>query len=250
VVGASTDEATLTVVDSVISNNPGGGVEATALTRGRLRVVNSTITNSGGGFFATKSSVIRDSVIDGNAFFGGATNGRLTVKNSQITNNGTVGLRGAEKNRILDSTISGNADEGILLNIGSERLRVLRSTIDGNGSDGMFTHGVRTLIRDSTITNNGGDGIEHPGLSLKVFDTTISGNGVHGIFAPGVFGCDVRTVNSTLTANGTDPGCGATFTCADLALCAPPNVISSTCETSYDTNSGFPGTSWGVCSLD
>lgn len=250
--GVSTDEAALVVVDSTITNHSGVGAEATSFTRGRLRIVNSIIANSGRGFFATRSALVRDSVIDGNVFFGGAANDRLTVKDSQITSNGGFGLRGAEKNRIIDSTISGNVAEGILLDLSSERLRVIRSTIDANGSDGVFTDGARTLIRDSTITNNGGNGIDH-GLNLpplKLVATTVSGNAFHGVVVTGFSDCDLTAVGSAFSGNGTDLACGATQSCADVASCVSPKLSATTCDTSYDTNSGFPGTSWGVCSLD
>ncbi len=40
------------------------------------------------------------------------------------------------------------------------------------------------------------------------------------------------------------------MTCADVAALTFPTLKNTTCETSYDGTSGFPGQSWGVCALD
>lgn len=248
--GVFTQEAGVRIANSTVSNN-GIAVEAQSSTRGRVRVVTSTITSNGRGVVANHGALIRDSVISGNTNDGASVSTKLTVKNSQIIGNGTYGAS-SDKNRFVDSVISGNGEEGIRLFLGSERLKVLRTTIDGNGSDGVFLAGVRTLIRDSTITNNGGHGLNRASRKLKVVGSTVSDNRLNGVDAPGFAGCTValQFVGSTISGNGSDPSCGVSVTCADIASCAPPSLSASTCDTSYDTNSGFPGLSWGVCALD
>lgn len=82
--------------------------------------------------------------------------------------------------------------------------------------------------------------------------SVISNNGLHGVstIATMIECPDVTIVDSTVTGNGTDAVCGVAETCADVAACNLPTVTNTTCNTSYDVNSGFPGTSWGVCALD
>ena len=63
--------------------------------------------------------------------------------------------------------------------------------------------------------------------------------------------CEVVTiVDSSITGNSLDVDCGVIQTCSDVSTCRLPTVTNTTCNTSCDTNSGFPGTNWDVCALD
>ena len=94
-------------------------------------------------------------------------------------------------------------------------------------------HGVIRVLNGSQIANNGLDGI-----SDGPADPDTSS------FRPVVF------KDSIVTGNGTDASCGVSRTCADLATALEPRLTNTTCDHSYDTNSGFPGTDWNVCTLD
>jgi len=231
--------------NSTLSNN-GTGVNADSVFRGRLRVINSTITNNRNGFKASISAVVKDSVVSGSTHDGGRAGEKLVLRRSQVTGSGNFGLTGGAKMRIVDSEISGNGQEGIST-FSDGPTRLVRATIDGNGGSGVDTRGFPARIIDSTITNNGGHGVEHNGgTPLDITGSTITGNALHGIAG----GTPVRVVDSVVTGNGTGADCGVTMTCADVAALRLPKLKNTTCETSYDATSGFPGQSWGVCSLD
>jgi hypothetical protein len=92
------------------------------------------------------------------------------------------------------------------------------------------------------------------GLRVKAKDSGINANGIHGIVTncPAAFpGVRAILTDSTLTGNGTDVSCGVAQTCADVSPCVPPSLKgTTTCDTSYQVDSGFPGLTWGVCGLD
>jgi hypothetical protein len=150
------------------------------------------------------------------------------------------------------------------------------ATISGNGT------GIRagTVVKLRTMTLSGNDlGIDASNLDVRghalVYDSTISGNRI-GVSADLL----VKTSNSsvtgntqigvnagntscarkglatikggTVTGNGTDPDCGTTVACADLATCgtAPHLAGGATCDHSYVNGSGIPGSDWDVCTLD
>lgn len=66
----------------------------------------------------------------------------------------------------------------------------------------------------------------------------------------GVVGWFVRLVDSHVTGNGTDPGCGTTKICSDLSTHKKPKLdATSTCDVSWKETADVPG-SWGICALD
>lgn len=66
----------------------------------------------------------------------------------------------------------------------------------------------------------------------------------------GVVGWFVRLVDSHVTGNGTDPGCGSTKICSDLSTHKKPKLdATSTCDVSWKETADVPG-SWGICALD
>jgi hypothetical protein len=212
--------------------------------RGPATIIESTITGASGvGIFG--QSKIRDSNIVDNPGTGIVIPAGK-IRNSTITGNGTAGIehgffghfKGSGKLRIDDSDISNNGI-GVRLREHANKLDLSSSTITGNIAQGVWT---------DTEGFRGADG----GERIRIRDSGISGNGLSGIsvFVPSE--CEPVVVsNSTIAGNGLDAAvCGITETCADISVCVPPELSGVTCDTSYDTTSGFPGTSWGVCAVD
>jgi hypothetical protein len=123
----------------------------------------------------------------------------------------------------------------------------------GNGGVDATNNGQtgRAVVRDSTITGSQ-FGIVADRL-VKVIRSTITDNLRDGV-SSGNFSCapgKVVAIDSTITDNGTDPLCGVTYTCADVASCKREPIIRRTvCDTSYKLDSGVPGNTLGVCTLD
>jgi len=121
------------------------------------------------------------------------------------------------------------------------RAKILRSTVSGNGGDGVRADGSAS-IKESTVTGNAGAGVDSD-RTAKAKLSTVTANGLDGMK-----GLRVALSSSTATGNGTDPSCGVTDDCADLAAATLPRVTAtSACDTSRDTENG--GT-WGVCAND
>jgi len=151
---------------------------------------------------------------------------------------------------VQDASISGNAGHGV---VASRSVRLKRAVVTGNATygvgDGVSAGSRRPLkanIKDSDVSGNGATGVT-ANVAAKIIDSAVVGNGIHGASAS-----RLRIRGTMLTGNGTDAGCGVTQTCADLAsrLDAPKIRGATLCETSYVLDSGFPGTSLGLCSLD
>jgi len=203
-------------------------------------------------------TIVGPGLITGAQWFG--VNGLGTsvrIQQVDVTNCVRGGVQ-AWRTSVLEgpATISGNG-EGIR---GGASVRVDNMTITGNVGTGIAVANIAEsgtlVVRNSTITGNA------RGVSaqrrVKVIDSTITGNGTYGASAganlaggscvrPGVLGVK----SSTITGNDTDPDCGTTKVCADIATCeAAPKIKDSACDTSYVNESGNPGQSWDVCALD
>ena len=180
-----------------------------------------------------------------NAGFG-VVGGPAVLRNSSVLDNGGFGVLGSRVN-IKESLIFGNGDDGVR---GNDNLKLLDSTVTMNAGNGVG--GDKMSIRGTTVADNLFSGIVSTFSKLKLRESTVSGNGLHGVFRDYSFGCDagIKLDSSTLTGNGTDIDCGSIQTCADVSTCSVPTLTASTCDTSYDSTSGFPGTSWGICTLD
>jgi hypothetical protein len=155
----------------------------------------------------------------------------------------------------VDSTISGNDNIGVSFTRQASLRNVVVSDSSGSGIRGAG--GGKLVIRDSTIEQNAGHGIDIPNnlAGLKLRGTQVTANWLSGLAWNDQISCfvlpKISVVDSTFASNGTDPLCGdATTICADFDTCASPKLVRSTCERSHVANSGKPGTSWGVCSLD
>lgn len=222
---------------------------------------------------------VEDVIIRGNADLGVSCNGLTKVYRSTIDLNGAGGIEAARL-RIFDSTVSSNGGDGL---VGAEHvqrctvqdnagmgvwsrgfIKVKSSTVSGNGSDGIHVFSPsyasvvnRVRVLHSTVTNNLGHGITFsdppPNNNIvvaTVVGSTVTGNGLMG--AQSQNRLVVRT--SIITGNGTDPSCGVTTPCADIASLAPPRFKLvpgvNQCDRSYVLESGLPGADWGVCALD
>jgi hypothetical protein len=149
--GGISNAGSLTVSDSVLSNNHNGVI--------------------GGGIYNTGSLVVSDSTLSGNfAYSGGGglyNTGSLTVSDSTLSGNtsakGGGGIWNSGSLTISDSTLSGNnATDGFGGGINNELdgiLTVIDSSLSGNGAlfdGGIFDHSTAiTTLTNDTIADNG-----------------------------------------------------------------------------------------------
>jgi hypothetical protein len=238
-INSDSSGGTLTVTDSVISNNQagssanggyGGGISARS--GGTVTVSNSTISGNRavrGGFLGSSlgggiamgldgsaTLSVTDSNISGNSAesSGGIEiNGTLTVTNSVVSGNSASfssgGINTSGTATVMNSTISGNSFSCVGGGIAaSGQLTVVNSTISGNGSlsgDGGF---------GCASDPQGGGGILNNGTAT-VINSTISEN--HADFSGtgaggGIFHGGALTVtNSTISDNTAAIGGGAVY---------------------------------------
>ncbi len=256
--GGAVDAYRATIIDTVVTND--SNPFANTISADRIKLLRSNVTNTQDGIVAgVVGGTIR--VIDSILTACGTTEDcinavdTVTVRNSTVNGAGDAGIVGTRVS-VIDSEVSGNAGSGIDFFGGPERLRVIRSQIINNGGRGISGESAgHVVIKDSDVSGNALEGIFELDV-ISIEGSTITNNGRSGVSTgnTAMFSlCDVQITDSTLSGNGTDLAvCGVSETCADVATCgqAPDLGGTTTCETSYDTDSGFPGTSWGVCSLD
>jgi hypothetical protein len=155
-IGLIDNQGILTLSNSVVSGNTGGGINNT----GTLTVSNSTISgNTGLGINNSNNIVIGGTLIVSNSTISGNAGG---IDNS---NNSTL--------KVSNSTISGNASEGIASFDGGS-LTVSNSTISGNFAGGPFNEGGGIYIASDVYGSQ--TLIEHVDLTFN----TIYGNTTHG----------------------------------------------------------------------
>jgi hypothetical protein len=254
----------ITVTDSLIADNSGlFGIGVSSASDKNAKVIRSTVTgHTLVGVSGGNNAVVVDSDVSSNPGQGVLAGEKAVVRGSTVSFNGQQGISAGpgfttSGPKVVDSAVMGNGGAGIE-GSGSGRMMVIRSNVSGNGGQGIL-QGLGTrpvIVRESTISGNALEGIrDESAHDTKILqNSTITGNGLHGIYSANTVAtpdeCTPLIRDSIVTGNGTDADCGVTETCADLAACAVPNLLNVTCDTSYDTLSGFPGTSWGVCALD
>lgn len=153
-------------------------------------------------------------------------------------------------------TITGVDGDGIRHSKG--QLTVREVTVTGNTGHGVDSMSGKVKLESATITGNGIDGVA-AFLSVHSTASTVTGNGRFGISTrpdgpvAGGAPCSATKKASfklnftTVTGNGTDPDCGTTLACADVAVCErAPQLRSSICGTSHRLESGIPGETLGV----
>ncbi|MCI0331692.1 MAG: right-handed parallel beta-helix repeat-containing protein [Planctomycetes bacterium] len=238
---AFSEVSTIRVEDSTISGNSaasGGGIENSGAS---LSVVDSTISNnSGGGIQNSNSSmsVVGSTISNNSAVIGGG----IKIHDSSLS--------------VVESTITGNHTEsdffsgngGGIWSSGSS-LSVVDSTISGNSASGAFGWGggiyhdegfaspivhPNLTITGSTITGNSaqrGGGIDHCGPNLDITTTTITSNSAQsggGIYSRGS-GIGISTVlvmNSTISGNMANGAGGGIYSGFNNQLTVRHSTIS------------------------
>jgi len=245
----------------VFSDPPGGtitGQETDAIVcgngfaqRGGAKITDVTVTDGGSpgaaaieadGRIRLKRVTVRNWSAGVRSV--GATSNGVKVSDSVIEGNGGDGVKSGATMNVKNSIITSNAGDGLRAGIDSS-LTVRDSVVSGNGSGGVVNYYARATVKDCDVIGNGGTGVT--GFPVRVSNSTVSDNGLNGLDGRGV-----TLRKSTATGNGTSPDCGVAIGCADLVTSskAPGVLATSVCDTSYVRDSGIPGTTWGVCTLD
>jgi len=155
-----------------------------------------------------------------------------------VTSNAGDGVRTEKSAKVFGASVTANGGDGVR----SKSTATLREAIiTGNAGDGVRTDGSAT-IKTSTVDANGGNGVDSEKSALAKL-SSVSGNGFDGLR-----GLKAKLLDSTAIGNGTDPTCGVSDDCADVASALRPSVNpGATCGTSRNTEAN--GT-WGVCTND
>jgi len=222
------------IIDATVDGSGLAGVRADF-----IKLLRATISNNDvDGAWAGDTISVKDSTVVGNTGYGLYAGDRLNAKLTVASNNTDTGLFGWRL-KAVDCTANDNGFAGIR---GSwQGGRVARIIVNGNGSYGLTGH---LKAKDVTANGNGDTGVVAGSYPLMK-NITATDNGVYGIQYAG------KLKDSLVTGNGTSPDCGVVVTCADLASFELPTLLgTTTCDTSYQLDSGFPGSSYGVCSLD
>jgi hypothetical protein len=249
--GARVDEAegAMTVGRSVIEGNGGRGLASPQ----RMRVSRSTIAaNALEGIHGDQVYVL-DSLVELNGI-GVDVSGYLNLNHSDVVNNAGDGIRLGASLQVFRAHITGNGDSGIVFSTVSGQAQIQLAEVSDNGLDGIRVDGAqpdRLRLRLAFVRRNGRNGVVANRLLLH--QSRIDDNAFHGVYMPPGMGvCTLNIDQYSLIGNGTDASCGVSVTCADIASCETPANVSghTVCGTSYDSASGFPGASWGVCDED
>ncbi len=252
--GGIANSGTLTLTNSVVTNNTaffsGGGVG----NLGLAMVTNSTISNNtattgvGGGISNNNILDISNSLISGNQALSGvsdgggvANNGTATIVDSAITGNDSGddggGLRNFATMTLTNSTMSANTAAtygGGIANKGS--LTVTASTVSGN-----------TALHD-------GGGFYHEQGTMTLTNVTVSGNFAHdnggGIYVNSLV-TSVDLNNITITANTADSDSNGTGSGGGLAaVFNPTNFKNIILAGNTDTSGQAPDCSGTMNSQD
>ena len=217
--------ASMTVANSIISNNSGSGA---ANNQGTLTVNNCVLGGNSTGIFNFGPLTVSNCVVSGNSQ-GIANNGYLTVVNSNVSDNAHSGISFTVPQFVVltatirSTTVSGNLEGGIVANVdvfvGSGlQLTITDCTVSGNSRfGGIHCEGAPNLaVINSTISGNSanagfpagdsGGGI-HVDNGLSIENSTISGNSAATI-GGGIYAHIAEIVNSTISGNsaGTSGG--------------------------------------------
>ena len=221
--------ACMTITDSVVSNNADGidneGYSVTGPAS--LTVVNSNVSdNDGGGIstFATEgiatativSTTVSDNLAGGVSTVAGGLfgSGQVTITNSTISGNssgdigGGIHAGGFSGLSVVNSTISGNSagtSGGGIYASASGQVSIVNSTISGNssGASGGGIYNLRSSLHlaNTTISGNSagsGGGIYNDGGQFGGGIVEISNT----ILNAGASGENIFNSGSTVTSNG------------------------------------------------
>jgi hypothetical protein len=219
--GIFIQRSTLTLIDSVVSNNKtggsnsnGGGIYNDPL--GNLTLHNTTVSNNtaaidAGGIDNRGTLTLIDSTVAGNTagYNGGGIyngpQGNLTLTNSTVSGNTSRFTRGGGiynfigtvtlSESIVSNNVADSSGGGIYINGGN--LTLANSTVSGNtavthNGGGIYNYALggigNVVLINSTIANNraaqGGGGITSSGedATLRVINSTVAYNHGYGIF--------------------------------------------------------------------
>jgi CSLREA domain-containing protein len=205
------NSGTLTVTNSIISNNSGGIYNAAG---GTVNVTNSTISGNTAGF-------------DGGGIYNDA-GGTVNVTNSTISANSASsggGIANYGTVTVTNSTISGNTATnggGGIDSVNGGSLTVVNSTITSNtaatSGGGIYNVGTVT-VTNSTITGNTagwyGGGIYNNVGTVTVTNSTIVRNIAPAGQAGGISNGTNIFTNSIVADNGVGLDCGPVGTITD-----------------------------------
>lgn len=217
---ASADEAvklkgTLLLGGFILTGNP--GFDVVRCVSGACRIVGpGTVTGGADG--------IRSDV------------GARVEGNANVVANAGDGVRTEKTAKITGAYVSGNGGDGVR----SKGAALLKgSNVIGNGGTGVRTDGAAN-VQSSNVGFNDEDGVHSEKTAKVMKGSVVANDGFDG-----VRGLKVQLKDSLSVANGTDPACGVTDDCADLAAQFLPKVQgTASCGSSRNTELG--GT-WGVC---
>lgn len=219
----------LTVRNGLVSSFDGGGI----LSKGKLTVTNSTVSNNsgrlGGGILNLRGEVVllNNTIRDNSGNFGaGIANdgGPMTLTNSVVSSNESIGFGGGMWNSgtltMINSALIGNsanADGGGIKNL--YMLTITNSIVSGNsagGNGGGIRNQSTSTITNSTVNGNSADenggGIWNNGV-LTVIDSTISdntasnGGGIMNFYTEASFTME----NGTVSGNSADDDGGGIY---------------------------------------
>jgi hypothetical protein len=230
--GGILNSGSMTMSDCVITGNtipagggPGGGI----FNYSSLQLTNSIVSGNsaaygGGGVWNNGNATLEiiDSTISANSAVGDGggvsnVNGTMTVTRTVISGNTSQSSGGGLSNygtlTLVDSTVSGNSNNGIF-SWGGSTLTITGSTISGNTSvgwgGGINSWGTAT-IANSTFGGNTaltGGGIFHYAGVMTVLNSTFSGNRAT-TGGGGLWSSSTVTLKSTVMADSGDGGnCG------------------------------------------
>jgi Right handed beta helix region len=263
----------VTVSRTAVRDNAGYGVRIEAAPDGAVNIRKSEIRdNLAGGVSSVDRLTIAASTISGNQG-DGAAGGHVQVRDSLVELNGT-GVRASEFLKIDTCDIVDNVGDGIdaahafksqrmtnqrnggtglVLDSIDGPAKVFFSEVSDNGLDGVTVTGPQSnklLFRFAFIRRNARYGISARDFRLSV--SRVDDNAFDGLHAEPGGDCVLRIDRFSTVGNGTDPSCGVSVACADIASCSPPVKLTpeTMCDRSHDTSSGFPGTSWSICDDD
>ena len=235
----------MTLDNSVIEDNQVGIITG----HGNVTMSNSQVLNNGQGIDAIRIKLDNVTIQD-NADFG-LNAVRVKMRDSSVSRNGGNGIqrspRGTDRIDIRDSVIEDNGNHGIDR---GNRVKLKQVTLSGNG--GAAVRLVEKLTARDTVIENNRIGIENT-CYIKTSRSRIATNALQGVFSggPQVCGGRLKFRSTVLEQNGHDATCGVSALCGDFVTFeAPPIHTSTSCESSIDSGSTPPGTTWGVCALD
>jgi hypothetical protein len=229
---------------------------AVTMHGGTLTMNGHTITGGSIGIQCDRTcKIVGPGTVTASTFVGvNAFNVGLKMSQVDVTDCGYFGAQVWHSAAIEGPAVfSGN---GGAIRVGA-KAKIKDVTITGNGAGVDAENNAKTgsiQVQLSTISGNSGTALRAQ-RGITVTDSTVMDNGESGVFAAGGY-CEKNAgasiTRSTVTGNGTAPGCGSNRVCADVATCKrrPRVKEGSTCGTSHQIESGNPGSDWDVCTLD